>query len=112
MASRLQLNGWRRLWLAASAGLAIWFVVVWPLQYLKDIAPNRHEYDRGIESDFESGRCLIYQTAPIEMLPEPAYGRDCLHIYRVENSTIPSPIRLRLTKPIVPRATENSTLPC
>ena len=37
MASRLQLNGWRRLWLAASAGLAIWFVVVWPLQYLKDM---------------------------------------------------------------------------
>ena len=40
MASRLQLNGWRRLWLAASAGLAIWFVVVWPLQYLKDMRPT------------------------------------------------------------------------
>ena len=62
------------------AGLAIWFVVVWPLQYLKDIAPSRHEYDRGIETDFESGRCLIYQTAPMEMLPEPAYGRDCQHL--------------------------------
>jgi hypothetical protein len=43
--------------------------------------PNRHEYDRGIESDFESVRCLSYQTAPLEMLPEPAYRRDCLHIY-------------------------------
>ena len=81
MASRLRLNGWRRLWLAASAGLAIWFVAVWPLQYVNDMAPNRHEYDRGIESDFESGRCLSYQTAPLEMLPEPPYGRDCLHIY-------------------------------
>ena len=81
MTSRLQLNGWRRLWLAASAGLAIWFVAVWPLQYVNYMAPNRHEYDRGIESDFESGRCLIYQTAPLEMLPEPAYGRDYLHIY-------------------------------
>ena len=91
MTSRLQLNGWRRLWLAASAGLAIWFVVVWPLQYLKDIAPNRHEYDRGIETDFESGRCLIYQTAPMEMLPEPAYGRDCLYIYlsRKFDNTVP-----------------------
>ena len=67
--------------LAARAGLAIWFVVVWPLQYLKDIAPNRHEYDRGNETDFESGRCLTYQTAPLEMLQEPAYGGDCLYIY-------------------------------
>ena len=91
MASRLQLNGWRRLWLAASAGLAIWFVAVWPLQYLKDIAPNRHEYDRGIETDFESGRCLTYQTAPLEMLQEPAYGGDCLYIYlsRKFDNTIP-----------------------
>ena len=84
MASRLQLNGWRRLWLAASAGLALWFVVVWPLQYVKDIAPNRHEYDLGIESDFESGR-------PLEMLQEPAYGTDCLHIYlsRKFDNTVP-----------------------
>jgi hypothetical protein len=44
MASRLQLNGWRRLWLAASAGLAIWFVVVWPLQYLKDMQFGRYGY--------------------------------------------------------------------
>ena len=90
MASRLQLNGWHRLWLAASAGVAIWFVAVWPLQYLKDKAPNRHEYDRGIERDFESGRCLIYQTATMEMLPEPA-GRDCLHIYlsRKFDNTVP-----------------------
>ena len=36
MASQLQrLNGWR-LWLVATAALAIWFVVVWPLQSLKD----------------------------------------------------------------------------
>ena len=91
MTSRLQLNGWRRLWLAASAGLAIWFVAVWPLQYLKDIAPNRHEYDRGIETDFESGRCLTYQTAPLEMLQEPAYGGDCLYIYlsRKFDNTVP-----------------------
>ena len=91
MASRLRLNGWRRLWLAASAGLAIWFVAVWPVLYLKNVAPSRHEYDRGIESDFESGRCLIYQTAPMEILPEPAYGSDCLHIYlsRKFDDTIP-----------------------
>ena len=92
MAARLQrLNGWRRLWLAASAGLAIWFVVVWPFQYLKEIAPDRHEYDVGIESDFESGRCLTYQTAPLEMLPEPTYGGDCLYIYlsRKFDNTVP-----------------------
>ena len=112
MASRLRLNGWRRLWLAASAGLAIWFVAVWPLQYVNYMAPNRHEYDRGIESDFESGRCLIYQTAPLEMLPEPAYGRDCLHIYLSRKFDDTSPIRLRPTKPIVLHATGSSTLPC
>ena len=91
MASRLQLNGWRRLWLAASAGLAIWFVVVWPLQYLKDIAPNRYGYDRGIENDFENGQCLTYQTAPLETLREPGYGEDCLHIYlsRKYDNTVP-----------------------
>ena len=66
-----RLNGWRRLWLAASAGLALWFVVVWPLQYVKDIAPNRHEYDSGIGGDFESGRCLTYQTAPLKCFRSP-----------------------------------------
>ena len=91
MESRLRLNGWRRLWLAASAGLAIWFVAVWPVLYLKNVAPSRHEYDRGIESDFESGRCLTDQTAPMEMLQEPAYGRDCLYIYlsRKFDNTVP-----------------------
>ena len=91
MASRLQLNGWRRLWLAANAGLVIWFVVVWPLQYLKEMQFGRYGYDRAIEEDFESGRCLTYRTAPMEMLPEPAYGRDCLHIYlsRKFDNTVP-----------------------
>jgi hypothetical protein len=35
-----RLNGWRRLWLVATAGAAIWFVVVWPLTVPKD--PQRH----------------------------------------------------------------------
>ena len=83
-------------WLASAlAGRKRWpchlVVAVWPVLYLKNVAPSRHEYDRGIESDFESGRCPIYQTAPMEMLPEPAYGRDCLYIYlsRKFDNTIP-----------------------
>ena len=98
MASRLQLNGWRRLWLAASAGLAIWFVVVWPLQYLKDMQFGRYGYDRAIEEDFENGQCLTYQTAPLETLREPRYGEDCWHIYMSRKNDNTPPYTLEAYK--------------
>ena len=92
MASRLQrLNGWRRLWLVATAALAIWFVVVWPLQSLKDWQLERHDYDRAIEKEFESGQCQTYQTAPLESLREHGYSEGCWHIYlsRKYDDTVP-----------------------
>ena len=92
MASRLQrLNGWRRLWLVATAALAIWFVVVWPLEALKDWQLGRYDYDRGIEKEFESGQCQTYQTAPLESLREHGYSGGCWHIYlsRKYDDTVP-----------------------
>ena len=92
MASRLQkLNGWRRLWLVATACLAIWFVVVWPPQVLKDTQAGRYSYDRAIEKEFEGGKCVTYQTAPLGTLQEPAYGNPCYHIYlsRTYDNTVP-----------------------
>lgn len=66
MASRLsRLNGWRRLWLVATIALAIWFVVVWPVQVLKDMEVGRYSYDRDIEKEFASGQCQAYQTVAV-----------------------------------------------
>ncbi|MBR1143681.1 hypothetical protein [Bradyrhizobium sp. AUGA SZCCT0431] len=82
MAGRLtRLNGWRRLWLVATAALAIWFVVLWPVQALKDQETGRNSYDRAIEQDFASGQCRTYQTGPLERLPEPGFNDGCWHIY-------------------------------
>jgi len=92
MAGRLsRLNGWRRLWLVATAGTAIWFVVVWPVKSLGDMQSGRYSYDRAIEKDFASGQCLTYQTAPLEKLQEPVYGNACWHIYtsRKYDNTVP-----------------------
>ena len=87
--SRLQrLNGWRRIWLVATAAVAVWFVVVWPLQAFK-YDPSEDHYRRAIEKDFASGQCLTYQTAPIESLREPAFsdeGGSCWYIYTSRNS--------------------------
>ena len=110
MASRLQLNGWRRLWLVATAGLAIWFVVVWPLQSLKDWQFGRYDYDRAIEKEFESGQCQTYQTAPLETLREPAYGKDCWHIYLSRKYDNTVPYTLEAYKTIIPHGTGSSTL--
>lgn len=79
-----------RLWLVASAGLAVWFVVVWPLQVLKDTEDGRYSYER-CEKDFANGQCRPYQTAPLGTLQEPAYGQPCYHIYlsRKYDSTVP-----------------------
>ena len=88
--SRLQgLNGWRRLWLVATAAAAVWFVVVWPLQALKDPGLAEYDYRRAIEKDFASGQCQTYQTAPVENLREPAFsdkGGSCWHIYTARTS--------------------------
>ena len=90
MASRLQrLNGWRRLWLVATAAVAVWFVVVFPLQALKDPGLSVYDYRRAIEKDFASGQCQTYQTAPLETLREPAFsdeGVSCWHIYTARKS--------------------------
>jgi hypothetical protein len=91
MGSRLQrLNGWRRLWLVATAALGLCFVVVSPLLALKDAGFGREDYDRSIEKEFASGQCQTYQTAPIEKLREPAYddgGKGgCWHIYTARKS--------------------------
>jgi hypothetical protein len=86
------MNGWRRLWLVATAGTAIWFVVVWPWTALKDRQFNRYSlYGHAIEKEFESGQCRAYQTQPLVTLQEPAYGKPCYHIYtsRTYDSTIP-----------------------
>jgi hypothetical protein len=87
MGSRLQrLNGWRRLWLVATAAVAVWFVVVWPLQALK-YDPLHYDYRRSIEKEFASGQCRTYQTAPIETLREPDYtDSGCWHIYTSRKS--------------------------
>jgi hypothetical protein len=77
MGSRLQrLNGWRRLWLVATAALALWFVVLWPLQALND-----YTYQRETEKAFESGQCWTYQTEPLEKLREPGLNDGCWYIY-------------------------------
>jgi hypothetical protein len=84
MASRLQrLNGWRRLWLVGTAAVAVWFVVVWPLQLLRDWRVGRVHYNLAIGDDFNSGQCSTYQTAPFEKLREPDSLKDggCWHIY-------------------------------
>ena len=87
--SRLQrLNGWRRLWLVATAAAALWFVVVWPLEALK-YDRLQYDYRRAIEKDFASGQCQTYQTAPLENLREPAFsdeGGSCWHIYTARKS--------------------------
>jgi hypothetical protein len=81
MASRLQrLNGWRRLWLVATAAVAVWFVVLWPLKSLQ-FNVSEYDYERAIEKEFKSGQCQTYQTAPLEKLVEPRYGEGCYHIY-------------------------------
>jgi hypothetical protein len=89
MASRLQrLNGWRRLWLVATAALAIWFVVLWPWKSIMD-SINLGEsggFPASIREEFGSGRCRTYQTEPLEKLVEPAYGADCYHIYSSRKS--------------------------
>jgi len=92
MAGRLQrLNGWRRLWLVATVAVAIWFVVVWPVQVLKDMEVGRYSYDRDIEKEFESGQCRAYQTEALGKLREPSYSEGCYHIYlsRKYDSTAP-----------------------
>jgi hypothetical protein len=77
--SRLQrLNGWRRLWLVATAALALWFVVLWPLQALNDA---RDPYERETEKAFESGQCWTYQTEPLEKLREPGVSDECWYVY-------------------------------
>jgi hypothetical protein len=82
-----RLNGWRRLWLVATAAIAVWFVVVWPLQAFK-YESLRRDYDRAIEKEFGSGQCLTYQTAPLETLRKPDYSDDegCWHIYTSRKS--------------------------
>ena len=70
-----RLNGWRRLWLVATAAVAVWFVVVWPLQALKGAS------ERETEKEFESGQCWIYQTEPLEKLREPGLSDGCWYIY-------------------------------
>ena len=92
MASRLQrLIGWRRLWLVATAALAIWFVVMWPLQSLKDWQLGEYSFDRAIEKEFASRRCQTYQMAPFEQLQDPRDGEGCWHIYtsRKYHDTVP-----------------------
>ena len=101
MASRLQrLIGWRRLWLVATAALAIWFVVVWPLQSLKDWQLERYDYDRAIEKEFESGQCQTYQMAPLEQLRAPGDSESCWHIYlsRKYDNTVPYTLEAYRTK--------------
>ena len=92
MASRVhRLNGWRRLWLVATAAVAIWFVVVWPVQVLKDMEVSRYSYDRDIEIEFASGQCRAYQTGPLTKLPDPSFSEGCWHIYtsRKYDDTVP-----------------------
>ena len=86
MASRLRLNGWRRLWLAASAGLAIWFVAVWPLHSVTDPRSVNLEYHRFIEEEFDSGHCEAFQTATLEAL-KTLLGTGCVLIreHRIRN---------------------------
>jgi len=80
--SRLQrLNGWRRLWLVATAAVAVWFVVVWPLLVLNDYQAGKYDYSRETEKEFESGQCRTYQTEPLEKLREPDANDACEHIY-------------------------------
>jgi hypothetical protein len=80
--SRLQrLNGWRRLWLVATAAAALWFVVVWPLLSLRDVQSGEYDYRREIEKEFASGQCRIYQTEPFEKLREPGLNDGCWYIY-------------------------------
>ena len=91
MASRLQLNGWRRLWLAASAGLAIWFVVVWPLQYLKEMQFGRYGYDRAIEEDFEKRTMPNLPNGTDGNASRARLWQRLLHIYlsRKFDNTVP-----------------------
>ena len=92
MAGRVhRLNGWRRLWLVATAAVAIWFVVVWPVQVLKDMEVSRYSYDRDIETEFASGQCRAYQAGPLTKLREPGFSEGCWHIYtsRKYDGTIP-----------------------
>jgi hypothetical protein len=92
MAGQLQrLNGWRRLWLVATVVVAIWFVVVWPVQVLKEMEVSRYSYDRDTEKEFESGQCRAYQTEALGKLREPGYSEGCYHIYlsRKYDSTAP-----------------------
>ena len=110
MSNRLQrLNGWRRLWLVATAGAAIWFVVVWPMHVWSELKYCQLLLHRDIEKDFASGQCRTYQTAPLEKLQEPPSTRsDCWHIHTSRNTTAQFRIHLRLTKAIVPHGTEIS----
>jgi hypothetical protein len=90
MPNRLQrLNGWRRLWLVATGALAVWLVVVWPLDALK--GDGRYSFDRGIEKEFESGQCRTYQTAALSTLKQPRIDEGCYYIYlsRQYDSTVP-----------------------
>ena len=85
-----RLNGWRRLWLVATAAAALWFVVLWPLTVRKDHYVTSG-YSRDIEKEFASGQCQAYQTAPFDRLKEPKYSEACWHIYtsRQSDSTVP-----------------------
>jgi hypothetical protein len=72
MASLLhRLNGWHRLWLVASAAVAIWFVVVGPLRTVIDPRSINLAYHRYLKEEFESGRCQAFQTAKLEALRPP-----------------------------------------
>jgi len=100
----------RQLWLVATAALAIWFIVVWPVQALKDWQFERYDYERAIEKEFESGEGLTYQTARWKQFKSPAIAKTAGTSILAENTTTQFPIHLRLTKPKIPHRTEMSTL--
>lgn len=75
------LNGWRRLWIIASAAIFIGLAGVWPLSWL---GRTDYSYRTAIAAEFGNGKCAEFMSKPARQLVEPPFdpdGRGCWHIY-------------------------------
>ena len=79
---RLQnLNGWRRLWLAATAATAVWYVGIYPLQSF-NYGTVDYWYNDKLKADIADARCRAYQMEPFEKLARiEDYSAPCTHLY-------------------------------
>ena len=93
-------NGWQRIWIAVSALVFIWMVVVAPYSQWRGTTDGRDHFYRALQRDFETPACSTFISAPFKELSEPPYndtGGSCWYIYtdRHYNENPDKPANLR-----------------